>query len=239
MAILILLGVLNAIPDPRRARRALVWLAMAGLLTGTVLQALHYFTPVDLPMNAFRNGVFVEFPYAVFGFLLADRISRKGPSALLPERFVAAALALLAALRLAEATFYLHLYGPDLNFPPEFPFLAAAFSLCLLVFTLRLRLPPPPADFAFLSVMVYFLHFFVLLVALKLGIGSFAGLAVAGIAVPVMIGLAIQKGGGLLRRRLPAPLATALLHGVLRLPSRSGESQRDKEDRSMGRPETR
>lgn len=217
VAVLILLTVVTVVQAPERARRVLFWLAMGGLLIGTLLQSIHFFTPVDLPMNAYRNGVFVEFPYAAFGFLLAERLERRGEGALPDHRHVCILLAALALLRLAESLVYLGMYGPELNFPPEFPFLAAAFSVVILLFTLRLRLPEPPVNIAFLSVLIYFLHLFVMIVGMRFGIDGFFGMAALGIAVPAAIGLAILRVAHLLEGRMPPLLRKALLRGILRL----------------------
>jgi len=223
VAVFLLLAVLTVVPDPARARRTLVLLATGALLAGTVLQGIHFFTPADLPMNAYRNGVFVEFPYAAFGFLLADRLQRRGIGSMPDHRTVWRLFLLLAALRLGEALIYLRLYGSRLDFPPEFPFLAAAFSVALLLWTLRLRLPEPPVNLAFLSVLIYFLHLLVMIVAMRFGITGFAGMAALGILVPTAIGLALLRTARMLEWRVPAVVRKLLLRGVLRLsPSAQG-----------------
>lgn len=235
LAVGMLVGVLSLIPDRARARRVLLWTAVAALIAGTAAQVLIFFTPLELPLNAYRNGVFVEYPYAAFGFLLADRIQRKGDDALPSLRTAGLLLAGMTALRLGEVGIYMTIYGPSLNFPPEFPFLAAAFSVAILLFTLRLRLPEPPVNLAFVAVMVYFLHIFLMLVGMKFGVSGLWELAAVGFFGSVLVALVLLWMARRMEGRMPALLRKLLLRGVLRLsPSQGGMS--GARDRTMRGP---
>lgn len=191
VALLLVLAVLRAVGDALRARRVLVGIALGALVLGAVLQSVHYFTALDLPLNLYRNGILVEFPYAVFGFLLAERVARQGVAALPQSGTLWLALAVLAGLRLAEAGLYLWLHGASYDLPPEFPVLAAGFSVVILLAVLRLELPAPRVNLSFLSVTVYFVHFLVQLACIWAGFGGFAALAVAGVVVPVALALGV------------------------------------------------
>lgn len=227
LAVAMLLGVLSLVPDPARARRALLWSAVAALLAGTAAQGVHFFSPVDLPLNAYRNGVFVEYPYAVFGFLLADRIQRRGIDSLPLRGMAGLLLAVLATLRLGEAMLYVSIYGSKLDFPPEFPFLAAAFSVAILVYTLRLRLPEPPVNLAFLAVVVYFLHLFLMLVGMKFGVSGLWELGAVGFFGSLLVALALLWMARRLEGRMPPILRKLVLRGMLRLsPSQGGRPTR-------------
>ena len=76
--------VLTLSPDEGTAHRRLLILGVITLPLGAALQAVDFFTGLDLPLNAYRNGLFVEFPYAAFGFLVAARLRRLGRDSLPP-----------------------------------------------------------------------------------------------------------------------------------------------------------
>lgn len=203
VAVFLLIGVLARVSDAGRARIVLLTLALAALVLGAVLQAVDFFTPVEFSMHVTRNGLFLHFPYVVLGFLLAERWQRCGSAGLPSHRQVGLALALLVALRLGEAMIYLSLYGSDLVFGPELPVLAAPLAVGLLLFALRLNLPEPRVSPSFLSIAVYFLHLFCMIVAMKFGIDGFAGLALAGIIGPIGIALAAVAMARLAAGRIP------------------------------------
>ncbi len=185
--------ILTLVPDAARARRWLLGLALGGLFTGTLVQSVDFFTGIDVPLNGYRNGLLVEFPYAVFGYLIADRLRREGRDWLPSGLWLGAGLALLALLRLIEAWLSLRWFGLSVVAPPEIPFLAAAFSVAVLLATLRLNIPAPPVNLGFVSMMLYFLHYGVLLGALHLGIGNVTLLLAIGIALPFAAALLILQ----------------------------------------------
>ena len=188
-AVTLIAAILHWTPGGQSTRRWLLGLGIVLLLTGNALQAVDFFTVVDIPLNGYRNGVFVEFPYAAFGFLLAERIAREGrdwmPSA--PRLWLL--LGGLAALRLIEARWSLGAFGLSPAAPPEFPPLAVAFSLVLAMAFLRLDLPPLRLPLPTISMAIYFLHYMVLLGALSLGITTLGLQLVLGAGVPVVLGL--------------------------------------------------
>jgi len=201
LAVTMISAVLHLSPDERTARKRLLWLAFGLLLSGTALQAVDFFSAHHIPLNAYRNGIFVEFPYAVFGFLIASHLQRNGREALPRAGILAVIVAVLALLRLGEAALSLSLAGLSPVAPPEFPPLAVAFSLSVLLLAIRLDLPKPPFNLAYLSMMIYFLHYMALLGALHLGITGQSGMILLGVLVPVVLAIALQAVWRELRRR--------------------------------------
>jgi surface polysaccharide O-acyltransferase-like enzyme len=197
---LVLMTAILATADPTTALNRLKVLAPLCLLAGFSLQAVDFFTAHDIPLNGYRNGLFVEFPYAAFGFLIAARVHRLGPAALPPVGVLVIALVALAALRLVEAALSMHFFGLSVVAPPEFPPLAAGFCVTLLLICLRLRLPAPPVPLGFISMAVYFLHYMALLGLLSLGLTRVTLLTGLGIALPVVALLVAA------RLRLPLPM---------------------------------
>ncbi len=203
LALVMLRLVLLLAGDDSRGRRWLMWLGLVYLLCGTALQGVDFFSDVTLSMHAWRNGVFFEFPFVVIGYLVADRIRRRGTGWLPSAGQAWAVLAGLAVLRLGEAAVSLHLFGLSIVAAPEFPFLTAAFALMILLAVLRTEAAPPPVNIAFLSMMIYFLHFIVLLAALAFGVTQIWALMALGLGLPALVGLILLGMGQWLRGRLP------------------------------------
>ena len=193
-ALLLAVGMIAAIlrwtPGGVATRRWLLGLGIACLLIGSSLQAISFFTPVTIPLNVYRNGVFVEFPYAAFGFLLAGRVAREGRDWMGPAYRLWLLLAGLALLRLVEAWWSLHTFGLSPSAPPEFPPLAVAVSMVLVMACLRLDLPRVPLPLPTLSISIYFLHYLVLLGVLSLGITAMSLQLLLGAGIPALAGVA-------------------------------------------------
>ncbi|MFN4100486.1 MAG: acyltransferase family protein, partial [Pararhodobacter sp.] len=192
LAVLLISAVLRLSKDEASARKRLLWLAVGALTVGTTLQSVNFFTAHDIPLNAYRNGIFLEFPYAVFGFLIAARLQRHGRAGLPGAPVLWAIVAGLALLRLGEAGLSLTFAGLSLAAPPEFPPLAVAFSVAVVLAAVRLDLPKPPLNLAYLSMMIYFLHYLMLLVALSIGVTSQSGMILLAVLVPVAFALVLQ-----------------------------------------------
>lgn len=204
LALLMLRVVLLLAGDDSRGRRWLLGLGLLCLLCGTALQAVDFFTDVTLSIHVWRNGVFFEFPFVVVGYLVADRIHRRGTGWMPAAGMAWAVLAVLALLRLGEAAVSLRLFGLSIVAPPEFPFLTVAFTLTLLLAVLRTEVPRLPVNIAFLSMMIYFLHFIVLVVALYFGVKSIWALMLLGVGLPVLAGAVLLGLGRWLQGRMPA-----------------------------------
>lgn len=191
----------------RRGRRALFWIALGCLLIGTGIHSVEYFSDEHMSVHLYRNGPFRIFPYAALGYLVADRLYREGDGWVPSLRAGCRILLGLALLRIGEAWLTLILFGASFDAPPEFPFLAAAFSAMFVLVALRLRLPAPPVNLAFLSMLIYFLHFMVVVTAMDHGVENVLGLTVLGVAVPVLLGLGMIAAAPVLAGIMPEGLA--------------------------------
>ena len=226
VALVLLRCVLLLARDDSRGRRWLMWLGLGCLLSGTALQAVDFFGEAELSIHVWRNGVFFEFPFVVIGYLVADRIRRRGTGWLPEARQVWAVLGVLVLLRLGEAALSLHLFGLSILAAPEFPLLSAAFALMVLLAVLQLRVPRPAVNIAFLSMMIYFLHFIVLLVAIHFGVRHIWALLVLGIGLPMLAGMVMLGMGYWLQDRLPAKWHRRI-YGTARLREDAASAQAD------------
>lgn len=201
IALTLLTVVIKLSHDDAQANRRLLWLAIAGLAVGSALQVADFFTPLSIPLNAYRNGLFLGFPYAAFGFLIARHIHRHGMARLPGLGALAALFLLLALLRMAEA--WLALQGFGMTVVPDFPPLALAFAATTLLATLRLDLPPAPVNLGFLSMMIYFLHMAVIFACLHFGLHDPSALFFVSAALPGLFGLLFLQALRALQARLP------------------------------------
>jgi surface polysaccharide O-acyltransferase-like enzyme len=204
MALMLLHGVmLLAGKDERRGRRWLMGLGLVFLLCGSAFQLIDFFTDKAQSMHLWRNGVFFAFPFVVVGYLVADRIQRRGMDWLPGAGQAWTLLGLFVLLRLAEAGLSLYMYGLSKALP-EFPLLLVAFALSLLLVVLRTHVPRPPVNIAFLSMMIYFLHFIVLLGAIRFGVTGIWALVLLGVGLPMLAGGALLALGRWLQGRSPS-----------------------------------
>jgi peptidoglycan/LPS O-acetylase OafA/YrhL len=214
-ALMVALGLIRAVlalaGSERQGRLWLIGTGLVCLLIGTAVQSVNFFASADLSIHVWRNGVFFEFPFAVIGYLVADRIYRKGWDWVPSARVAWLVLLVLAVLRLGEAAIGLHLYGASILAPPEFPLLALAFSLMVLLAALRTDVPKAPVNLAFLSMMIYFLHLIVLLVLMYFGVQNVAALTLLGIALPALAGMVLIEVGKRMTDRLPDGLRRRVL----------------------------
>lgn len=201
IALTLLTVVIKLSHDDAQANRRLFWLAIAGMTLGSVLQLVDFFTPLSIPLNAYRNGLLLGFPYAAFGFLIARHVHRQGMAHLPGLGVLVALLLLLALLRMAEA--WAALQGFGLTLVPDFPPLALAFAITTLLVALRLDLPPAPVNLGFLSMMLYFLHMGVIFACLHFGLDDPTLLFLASAALPGLFGLAFLQSLRALQNRLP------------------------------------
>lgn len=194
-------------------RRWLLWTAVPLMLLSTTIQAFDYFKTLHLTVNAFRNGLFYEYPFAVIGYLVAEKVKRDGLESLPKARVLWLVLAGLVVLRLAEAWGTMRVFGVNMVAPPDFPVLLAAFALTLLLVTLRTTLPKARVNLAYISMMIYFLHVGFLVVALYLGFHDIWVLMAIGVGMPVlaaMVMLGVIRG---LSAKFPQAWGLRLLAG--------------------------
>ena len=203
LALAILRMVLERSGGEERGRRRLLWIAVTCLSCGTLIQSIDYFSALDLPLNAYRNAFFMEFPFVTFGYLIADKVKREGVDALPPFSLLSGLLALLVVLRLGEAWISMRTFGLSVVAPPEFPFLLAAFAVVAVMLTLRLSVPAMPVNLAYLSMMIYFLHMGFLVVGLHFGVHDADILTLIGLGASVIAAYAVLAVLVLLQKMLP------------------------------------
>ncbi len=197
--------------EGRAARRALFWIAVLCLLIGTGLHAARYFAEAQVSIHLYRNGPFMIFPFAALGYLLADRLQRLGADWVPSLRVGCLILLGLAVLRIGEAWLALILFGASYDAPPEFPPLAVAFSAMFVLVALRVRMPEPRVNLAFLAMLIYFLHFMVVVTALDQGVTNVLVLTALGVLVPAIVGLVMIGLGPTLAGAMPEALARRIL----------------------------
>ncbi|WP_068305609.1 acyltransferase family protein [Pararhodobacter sp. CCB-MM2] len=196
-ALILAVGMLHAVlsfaPNEDAAHRWLKITAVAGILCGFSLQAVDFFSPLDLPLNAYRNGAFLEYPYAAIGYLIAAKLRREGLESLPRARTLWLIVAGLAVLRMGEALLSLQFAGLSPAAPPEFPPLAVGFIIALFLAVLRSPVPPMPPALGLVSMFIYFLHYLVLLVMLYLGLNQMWVMVPAGIVLPTVAALVLVR----------------------------------------------
>ncbi len=191
VALLMILAIVTLVRHERRARWVLAGAALLCLLCGYTIQMVGFHNDLNLPMNLARNGVFLEFPYAAMGWLVADRLRRLGWDWLPRAGVLLAVFSVLVVLRLGEAALSLHLYGLSIYAAPEFPVLAVAFSMVTLLLALRVPLPKPPVNVAFMAMIIYFLHMGVLVVTAHFGETRVWVLVLLSAGLPALAGLVL------------------------------------------------
>lgn len=193
VALLMILTIMGLVADARRARRWLLGTALFFLVSGFAIKAADFLMGWQMSMHVTRNGVFLEFPYAAFGWLIADRVRRKGWAWLPEARVLWKVFFALVFLRLAEAAISLHLFGLSIHAAPEFPPLAVAFSVTTLFLALRVEVPKPPVNVAFMAMIIYFVHMGVLVVALYFGEARVWVLVLLGAGLPGIAGVVLLR----------------------------------------------
>ncbi|WP_295048869.1 hypothetical protein, partial [uncultured Paracoccus sp.] len=147
-----------------------------------------------IPLDAYRNGVFVIFPYFVAGYALA---ARHGHLAVGPWVAVVVAVAVGA-----ESLIWYHLAGGSFGVDNMVSLLVGA----PLVFLIALRMRGIGRDgkaIASMAAFVYFIHVLVMMLATRLGLD---GNAKALFVMLVSVGLAVLLNSFPGGRRLLAAL---------------------------------
>ncbi len=175
----------------------LIALAVVLALLGTVNGYMHYWLNIGVEPEYLHRGVVVMFPYMVLGYVIGRRTWRRGRACWPEARLLWPVAVVLLALKMGEA--YLR-QDPGFSLlsteMPNLPLLEGGVTLAIFLALLRTDLPQPSVDLSYLSVMIYFLHMFVLLVMLYLGVRNVWIGTVAGIAVPVFVAVALRQMWG-------------------------------------------
>lgn len=181
-------------------------LALALALVGSINAYRAFFFYPDMPLEYYRNGLTVIFPFSAAGYAIASYVDRRGLDALPRAGVIWALVAVFFALRLAEAVYAMR-YGISPRSLPEFPLFAYPAALLLFLGFLRTNLPQPTQNLSLWSASIYFLHIFVIVVIRHFGSNSLALYFVAGVTVPVIVAVGFERIMPYLRRSAGAKRA--------------------------------
>ncbi|MDS9468388.1 acyltransferase family protein [Paracoccus sp. MBLB3053] len=190
----------------QRTRTGLRPMLLAALtlgLAGSALSFWAFFQRPEMPMEYWRNGFTVIFPFAAIGFALAHRIDRQGFDWLPSARLLWALTGLIFGAKIAEAFVGMSVYGLNFSLLPDIPVLAFPAPMLLFLAFLRTTLPRLPVDLSSWSASIYFLHiFFIIAVQHFLGINSVAVFFAVGVVMPILGSIALSRARTILPRRL-------------------------------------
>lgn len=196
-AVAMLAGILWLGGGERRVRNRLLIVAALSATIGYTMAYISILTPYRLPLDLYRNGPFLLFPFAALGYLAAMRIQRLGRDWLPSAPVLWLIVAGIVVLREIEAALYLRWYGLDIVAPPEFPILAFALPLAIFFAFARLDLPKTRIHYGALSMMIYFMHYLVILVFQHVGITSDWLLFAGGVLIPAAFSFFLVRLPGL------------------------------------------
>ncbi|MFT4013309.1 MAG: acyltransferase family protein [Paracoccus sp. (in: a-proteobacteria)] len=177
-------------------------------LLGLAMQYADLSGLAQIPVQRYRNGLFMCFPFLAIGYLLNARLNRPGTvPATRPRPLLILGLALL--LLCAEAWLVQARFGTGVMI--EMP--AATYVAAPLIFllALELRMPPQPVDLGLVSATIYFLHVWAFRLADLLDIHDVLGLMLFGVGVPTVIALFYDEAR---RRMRGGPHSAALVRSA-------------------------
>ena len=207
LATAILALVLHGAADAASGRRRVIATVLVTGLAGSFLQFAGFFGWLRLEVDDVRNGLFLIYPFAGLGYLLADWVERHGRDALPSAKVLWLGLAIVIALRLGEAMLDMAVFGTSLGTVPEFPPLAYGFSALLFLAFIRLEVPAPFVDLSTISAVTYLMHMGFILLLLHFGIRNPWLMFWGGLLLPMLIAVALPRLPWLGRRRAaPAPV---------------------------------
>lgn len=158
------------------------------------------FLVTPLPLDLYRNGITVIFPFAAAGYGVAMLVDRHGREALPPARWLWLALIGVSAAKIVESAIVMQVYGVSIHTLPDLPVLAIPAALLMFLAFLRLDLPRAPINLGLWSSSVYFLHVFMILLARHFGITAVWATFLLGVIGPVLLAVAFERGMELRRR---------------------------------------
>lgn len=174
----------------------------AALLLALIGSGLGFwsFLVTPLPMDLYRNGITVIFPFVAAGYGVAMLVDRRGREVLPSARWLWLALIGLSALKIMESAIAMRVYGVSIRTLPDLPFLGIPAALLMFLAFLRLDLPRAPINLGLWSASVYFLHVFMILLARHFGITAIWSTFLLGVIVPILLAIVFERGMGLRRR---------------------------------------
>ncbi|MTH63466.1 acyltransferase family protein [Paracoccus sp. DK608] len=209
---------------PKHALWFVVFPAAVCGIIGVLLQYADLTGIADIPVQRYRNGIFMCFPFMALGFLLRSRIETEGLAAVPPRPQALALSALGIFLMAAEAWFVQAHLGTGVMI--EVPLASYLAVPAIFLLALQVQMPPQPVDLGLVSASIYFLHIWAFRLAEFLDVHHMLGLMAFGIGLPTLIamiygvtvtrrsrrdGLAMPAPGGMGQA---APVAAAVAAAV-------------------------
>ena len=186
-SIALMLVLFALIPDRRRATRAILLIAVAFALLDGVVQYGVLLQLLDPGLAVFHSGLFYLFPFVAMGYLLAHVMDGRGRDVLPPAPWLWLGVIVLSVLRLVEATYFASLPSGDKLIAPEFPLLAYAYPLVVVLAFMRLRMPQPNVDLVTLSAMIYLMHLGVIVAVMYAGVNDLWVNFAASVLIPSVL----------------------------------------------------
>lgn len=174
-------------------RKPMIVAAVLCALAGVVMEYLIVTGTYDIAIHRYRNGLFIIFPFAAIGYLVAARVSHRGLDSLPPARTMAALSALAVLAMMFESWVVAMVWSPVERSFLEMPATSLPAGAAIFLLTLRLNLPRPAVDLGFLSASIYFLHVAVELFAATRGVRNEWVIFILGVTVPIVIGLIFRQ----------------------------------------------
>ena len=182
----------------------LVVLAVFCAVAGCVMEYLSITGTWPIPTHRYRNGIFIIYPFAALGYLLADRVARQGLAGLPRARVMGPLAGAALVLMMAEAWLVARNYGIGNEQFTEIPVSAYLCAPAAFVFFLRMNLPRPVLNLGYLSAAIYFLHAMIEVTAGEMGVANPYMVFLLGVAVPCVAAL-LLRGARKGRRPRPDP----------------------------------
>ena len=171
-------------------RRAVWFVVVPAILCALAGIAMHYADLTELariPVQRYRNGIFMCFPFVAIGYLVSRHVAIRGQAGL-PSRRQMLPLAMLGLCLLVFEAFVVQWrLGTDVMIEvPAATYLAVP---AIFLLALQVEMPPQPVDLGLVSASIYFLHIWCFRLAAYLDVHHLFALMAFGIVLPTLIAL--------------------------------------------------
>lgn len=190
--------------------------ALVLALAGSAVSFWSFLGHHAITLEWYRNGFTVIFPFSAAGYALAEFVARRGREALPRAGVLWAATVGLFAVKTIEAWFDMRGFGISAQALPDVPLFAYPAAILLFLAFLRLDLRQLPVNLSLWSSSIYFLHIFIILLLRHLGLTGVGPYWLAGVALPILGAIGLERGLRLLPRgrRASAPPAVVAPMGA-------------------------
>lgn len=166
---------------------------------GSAMGFWSYLTDNVLPVEVYRNGLTVIFPFAAAGYVIAGYVQKHGRDALPSARVLWLLTAAIFAIKLVESTIVMGIYGVSYRTLPDLPIFAIPAAILLFLAFLRSDLPAPGVNLSLWSASIYFLHIFLIIAARHFGVEGIWPITFIGIIVPIFAAIVFERALALWR----------------------------------------